>query len=122
MIPQKSVSDSLKAMGRAVAEARAERGLTQEQFAGRAGVSTHTLLDFEAGRGEGISYRNLAQILAAAGLEPSVSRRDEAIDYVGLYLAPWNATERNRMGLRVGDGPERARRRLERKRRAIYGK
>ena len=113
MIPQKSVSDSLKAMGRAVAEARAEKGLTQDQFAGEAGVSTHTLLDFE---------RNLAQILAAAGLEPSVSRRDEAIDYVGLYLAPWNATERNRMGLRVGDSPERARRRLERKRRAIYGK
>ena len=110
MIPQKSVSDSLKVMGRAVAEARAEKGLTQEQFAGEAGVSTHTLLDFEAGRGEGISYRNLAQILAAAGL------------YVGLYLAPWNATERNRMGLRVGDSPERARRRLERKRRAIYGK
>ncbi len=69
-----------------------------------------------------ISYRNLAQILAAAGLEPSVSRRDKVIDYVGLYLAPWNATERNRMGLRVGDSPERARRRLERKRRAIYGK
>lgn len=122
MIPQKQIERSMKDLGLEVAQARAHKKLTQSQFADLAGVSSHTLLDFESGRGAGISYRNLVQILAAAGLELTIVPRSEPIDYVGLYLAPWNESARNEMALRVGDSPVRARARLEKKRRAIYGK
>lgn len=121
MIPKSLIDNSLGEVARAVVRARAELGLTQGQLAARAGVSSHTLIDFEAGRGDGISYRNLSQILAAVGLELNVAPRRAKVGYVERYLAPWNDTERNRMELRVGDSPDRARKRLEKKRRSIYG-
>lgn len=122
MIPQSVVDESAKDLGLLVAEARVRMGLNQTQFAAKAGVSSHTLLDFEAGRGGGTSFRNLVQILSAAGLDASVGAPGEQVDYVGMYLTPWNSSERNRLPLRIGDTPARARERLEKKRRAIYGR
>ena len=122
MISQRLIDESIRQLGGATAEARIKEGLTQEQFAAKAGVSSHTLLDFEAGRGGGISFRNLHQLLSAAGIEASIGANDVPVDYIGMYLAPWNDSERNRISLRVGDTPERARKRLEKKRKAIYGR
>ena len=122
MVPQKLVDESLAGLSSAVVHARQAQGLTQVQFAEHAGVSAHTLIDFESGRADGISYRNLVQILAAAGLEARVGSRKSQVDYVGLYLAPWNETERNRIEMRVGDNTNRARKRLAKKRDALYGR
>jgi transcriptional regulator with XRE-family HTH domain len=122
MISQKAVDDSVENLGRLVIQKRIEASLTQEQFATKAGVSSHTLLDFETGRGGGISFRNLMQILCAAGIDANIGASASPIDYVEMYLSPWNESDRNRIPLRVGDSPSRARARLEKKRRSIYGK
>lgn len=121
MMPQCLIDDSAKELGLQVARARKEKGLTQEQLAAKAGISSHTLLDLEAGRGGGISFRNLVQVLAAVGVSVPIGKPEEPIDYVGLYLSPWNNSERNRTPLRVGDTLERARRRLAKKRELLYG-
>jgi transcriptional regulator with XRE-family HTH domain len=122
MISQKAVDASVENLGQLVAKTRMEAGLTQEQFATKAGVSSHTLLDFEAGRGGGISFRNLIQILCAAGIDANIGAGSTTVDYVEMYLSPWNNSDRNRIPLRVGDTLSRARSRLEKKRRFLYGK
>jgi transcriptional regulator with XRE-family HTH domain len=121
MISHQAVDSSSAQLGQLVAEKRSVLGLTQEQLASKAGVSSHTLLDFESGRGGGISLRNLMQILSAAQVDALLSVPTSQENYADKYLAPWKS-ERNQIELRVGDTPARARARLEKKRRILYGR
>jgi transcriptional regulator with XRE-family HTH domain len=57
----------LRAIGRRIAEVRAERGMTQEQFAERFGSSLKYLQRVEAGR-QNLSVRSLVRLANALRL------------------------------------------------------
>lgn len=70
-MPKSIRSEGLKALGRAIAEAREERGMTQRQFAARLGIDQSVLARIEIGmrRLDVVEFISLAR---AMNMEPSV--------------------------------------------------
>lgn len=62
-------------VGQAIRQARIQRGLTQRQLAGAAGVSRYTIIKLEKESAGDIQYKTLAAILDALGLELTVTER-----------------------------------------------
>jgi transcriptional regulator with XRE-family HTH domain len=61
----------LVGLGEAIAQARADRSLTQAALAERAGVSVGEIVRLEAGEGEQVRLGAVVDVATAIGLAPS---------------------------------------------------
>lgn len=102
-------------IGHDIAEARRSAGLTQDEVAGRVGVSRSSVTRLESDGAVSVSLRTAERICRACGVELAVRHDDPTVmSYLQPIRNPRYLTNK------VGRTPERVRGKLARRRLAMY--